>query len=522
MGARSYSLGLGIGWRPELALPIDRYEGLGFVEVIAEGFDTPGPIPAPLERLRARGVAIVPHGISLSLGGAEPPDHARLAALGRLATRLGAPLVSEHIAFVRAGGVEAGHLLPLPRTREALDVLVANARAARRKLPVPLALENVAALLEWPGAEMDEATFLAEAVERADALLLLNVANVYANARNHGWDPLEYLDRLPLERLAYVHVAGGVERGGLYHDSHAHPVPAEVLGLLEEPLGACRRARSAPGARRPLPPGHRGHRRAGRHRGDRGARRRPAGGRPCRPRLRPASGWRSGWRPSCGPWPTGPRPRGVRPGPHPRHGRRLGSEARPERGPRLAFSGRRLGDRFGPLFAAFAAATRPPRHGGPLADGRAFARALADWGELPEAARVEVMAVNLRHAPRPTGSPRAAGRRWPSRCCTAPAAWSSLRGCPGSASAGWPSAWAVESALVGDAAYPLRGPAGRGAFGDRNKPKAMRRPPRPDRGRPSGPDTGARTWPGGRRSGSASGPGATGALPARSSAPAAP
>ena len=100
-------------------------------------------------------------------------------------------------------------------------MLVANARAARRALPVPLALENIAALLEWPGAEMDEAIFLAEALERADALLLLDVANVYANARNHGWDPLAYLDRLPLERLAYVHVAGGVERGGLYHDSHA-------------------------------------------------------------------------------------------------------------------------------------------------------------------------------------------------------------------------------------------------------------------------------------------------------------
>ena len=78
-------------------------------------------------------------------------------------------------------------------------MLVANARAARRKLPVPLALENIAALLEWPGAEMDEAIFLAEALERADALLLLDVANVYANARNHGWDPVAYLDRLPLD-----------------------------------------------------------------------------------------------------------------------------------------------------------------------------------------------------------------------------------------------------------------------------------------------------------------------------------
>jgi len=70
-----------------------------------------------------------------------------------------------------------------------------------------------------------------------------------------------------------------------------------------------------------------------------------------------------------------------------------------------------LSDRLGPLFAAYAAATRPPRHGGPLADGRAFARALADWGELPEAAHVEVMAVDLRHAPRPDGL---APRRLPS------------------------------------------------------------------------------------------------------------
>jgi uncharacterized protein (UPF0276 family) len=232
-------LGLGIGWRPELALPIDRRRGLGFVEILAEDLDPRGPVPAPIERLRSRGVAVVPHGVSLSLGGAEPPDAARLSALSRLAERLGAPLVSEHVAFVRGGGRETGHLLPLPRTREALDVVVANVRAARAALPVPLALENVAALFEWPGAEMDEATFLAELLERADVLLLLDVENVYANARNHGHDALAFLDRLPLERIAYVHVAGGVERDGLYHDTHAHPVPAAVLDLLEE---VCARA----------------------------------------------------------------------------------------------------------------------------------------------------------------------------------------------------------------------------------------------------------------------------------------
>jgi hypothetical protein len=228
------ALGLGIGWRPELALAIARRRDLGFVEVLAEDLDAGDPFPAPIEQLRARGVVVVPHGVTLSLGGAETPDCRRLRALARLAERLHAPLVSEHIAFVRGGGLETGHLLPLPRTREALDVLVANVRVAKAALPVPLALENVATLFEWPNPEMDEATFLTEVLERADVLLLLDIENVYANARNHGYDPVVCLERLPLERIAYAHIAGGIERSGLYHDTHAHPVPDAVLDLLEE------------------------------------------------------------------------------------------------------------------------------------------------------------------------------------------------------------------------------------------------------------------------------------------------
>lgn len=227
-------LGLGVGWRPELALVMHRRRDLGFAEVIAESLDPAGPIPRPILQLVERGVAVIPHGIGLSLGGAEPPDPARLTHLARLAERLGSPLVSEHIAFVRAGGIESGHLLPVPRTREMLDILVANVRAAQAALPVPLALENIAALIEWPNAEMAEASFLAELLERADIRLLLDLENVYANARNHGGSTIEWLDRIPLERVAYVHVAGGYERDGLYHDTHADPVPEPVLELIEE------------------------------------------------------------------------------------------------------------------------------------------------------------------------------------------------------------------------------------------------------------------------------------------------
>ena len=213
---------------------MDRRRGLGFAEVVAERFHDGEALPSGLARLRERGVPVVPHGVRLSLGSAAVPDPGRVGHLAGLAERLGSPLVSEHVAFVRGGGLEAGHLLPVPRTRDALDVLVGNVRLAQAELPVPLALEHVAAPLEWPAPELDEAAFLTGLLERTGAWLLLDVANLYANARNHGGDPLAFLDALPLERVAYVHVAGGVERDGLYHDTHAHPTPPAVLELVAE------------------------------------------------------------------------------------------------------------------------------------------------------------------------------------------------------------------------------------------------------------------------------------------------
>ena len=230
----SPGLGLGLGWRHALAAVPLRRSDLGFVEVVAEAMPAARPLPPALVAARRRGVQVVAHGVRLSLGGAERPDPARVALLADLAERVEAPLVSEHVAFVRAGGLEAGHLLPVPRTRAALDVLVANVGEAMAGLPVPLALEPIATLFEWPAPELDEADFLTELLDRTGALLLLDVANMWANARNGGTDPVALMDRLPLDRLAYVHVAGGTEHHGLYHDTHTHPVPAGVLDLLTQ------------------------------------------------------------------------------------------------------------------------------------------------------------------------------------------------------------------------------------------------------------------------------------------------
>ncbi|MEU2547874.1 DUF692 domain-containing protein [Streptomyces roseolus] len=236
-------LGMGIGWRPEIADAVEELSGVDWVEVVAENVCA-DHVPDSLARLRARGVTVVPHGVSLGLGGADRPDPERLAALAAKAEALGAPLVTEHIAFVRAGGpltatprLEAGHLLPVPRTRDALDVLCENVRIAQESLPVPLALENIAALFSWPGEELTEGRFLAELVERTGVRLLIDVANLHTNHVNRGEDPARALSELPVEAIAYVHVAGGLERDGVWHDTHAHPVPRPVLDILADLAG---------------------------------------------------------------------------------------------------------------------------------------------------------------------------------------------------------------------------------------------------------------------------------------------
>ncbi|GAA0421205.1 hypothetical protein GCM10010357_48170 [Streptomyces luteireticuli] len=238
-------LGTGIGWRPEIADAIAGLTGLDWVEVVAENI-CPGHLPDALRRLLDAGTTVVPHGVSLGLGGAERPDLARLMALAERAEALGSPLVSEHIAFVRSSGgpgprLEAGHLLPVPRTRDALDVLCENVRIAQDALPVPLALENIAAFIAWPDEELTEGQFLAELVARTGVRLLVDVANLHTNHVNRGEDPARALDELPVEAIAYVHVAGGYERDGLWYDSHAHPVTRPVLDVLAE-----LRARVAP------------------------------------------------------------------------------------------------------------------------------------------------------------------------------------------------------------------------------------------------------------------------------------
>jgi uncharacterized protein (UPF0276 family) len=224
--------GLGVGWRPELALAIDRRRDVCFVEVMAESID-PRRVPEALDNLRARGTEVVVHGVSLGLGDASPPARHRIDHLSRVAERLDATLISEHVAFVRAGRHEAGHLMPLPYTAAAADILSENIQIAKDHLALPLALENIASLVTWSSSEMTELDFLDRVLGQTGCPLLLDVSNLYAAIVNHGVILEDWLSRMAAHRIAYAHVAGGHhDRSGLYHDTHAHPVPRAVYDLL--------------------------------------------------------------------------------------------------------------------------------------------------------------------------------------------------------------------------------------------------------------------------------------------------
>lgn len=235
---REHIRGVGIGYRRELSHALlARPEAVDFVEVVAEA------CREPAHRREASALAeiwpVMPHGVKLSLGSAEGIDLDRARELGRLARELRAPLVSEHVSFVRAGGREIGHLTELPMTREAVAVIARNVAALRRVLPdVPLLLENVARAFVWPESahEMSEGDFHAEVTEATGCALLLDAGNLYANAVNAQRDPFEVLASYPLDRVAMLHVAGGVLEHGFYFDTHAHPVPEPVFALVAHVL----------------------------------------------------------------------------------------------------------------------------------------------------------------------------------------------------------------------------------------------------------------------------------------------
>lgn len=228
-------VGVGVSLRREhydAALASERR--LDWIEIQPENFMGFGGLPrAVLERAASKW-PIVPHGVGLSLGGPDPLSKPYLAALTSMIGQLDCPYLSEHASFSSARGVSLHGLYPLPFTEEAAAHLGRRAAACADELGIPILLENITYYGKMPGSSLSEGAFLSEALQISGAGLLLDLNNVYVNAKNFGVDVDVALDALPLERTRQIHLAGHTRERDRLIDDHGGRVPEVVWDLYRK------------------------------------------------------------------------------------------------------------------------------------------------------------------------------------------------------------------------------------------------------------------------------------------------
>ncbi|MCR9117586.1 MAG: DUF692 domain-containing protein [bacterium] len=211
------------------------------VEITFERADDPLRIETYVGDIEMEHVSV--HALKLSPASPDPPAERYLKALKAIAQENGAKSISDHLGFTRNGnhGVEMGHFAPPPMTAEALQATVRNVNLICDYFsPLEFYLENIAYLFSLKG-ELSEAEFLSEVLQQTGCGWLLDVTNVYANARNFGFDAREFIDAvMPHARRVQMHLAGGYfdDKAEMYIDSHSHPIPDSVFELYEHSLVA--------------------------------------------------------------------------------------------------------------------------------------------------------------------------------------------------------------------------------------------------------------------------------------------
>lgn len=233
---RKPPVGAGLGFRRELieTLKAGVPESIRFFELAPENWAGMGGRSGKDLRHFTERHPFVCHGLSLSLGGSSPLDETLLRRIKAFMAEHGMGLYTEHLSWC-SDDAHLYDLLPIPFTGDAVRWVADRIRRAQDILEMKIGIENASYYVAPPGAEMSETEFIAAIVAEADCLLHLDVNNIYVNSRNFGFDPLEFMTALPLEKTCYIHVAGHyTEPDGLLVDTHGAEVIDPVWGLLEE------------------------------------------------------------------------------------------------------------------------------------------------------------------------------------------------------------------------------------------------------------------------------------------------
>ena len=227
--------GAGLGLRRALMGPLSSMESgsVDFMEAAPENWIGVGGRFGRKFRNLAERYPIVLHGLSLDIGGPDPLDKDLVGAVRELMNQIEVPLYSEHLTYCAAQG-HLYDLLPIPFTEEAVHYVAARVRQVQDIIGEPIALEN-ASYYAQPHQDMTEAQFVSAVLSESGSDLLLDVNNIYVNSINHGYDPIAFLDSLPLERARYIHVAGHYdEADDLKVDTHGADVIDPVWDILAQ------------------------------------------------------------------------------------------------------------------------------------------------------------------------------------------------------------------------------------------------------------------------------------------------
>ncbi|MCF6190447.1 MAG: DUF692 domain-containing protein [Cocleimonas sp.] len=231
------SLGFGLGLRKEhYNAIIETSPEVDWFEILTENYLVDGGKPLHFLDQICEKYPVVMHGVSMSLGSHDPLDMDYLAQVKALAKRTDAKWVSDHMCFTGVDGTNAHDLLPLPYTEEAIKHVSNKIKQAQDFLDRQILVENASTYVTYKQSHMSEWEFTTAVAEESDSLILLDVNNIYVSAYNHGFDPLEYLDGIPAERVQQHHIAGHSQYDGYIIDTHDHEVVDGVWDLYAEAI----------------------------------------------------------------------------------------------------------------------------------------------------------------------------------------------------------------------------------------------------------------------------------------------
>lgn len=230
-------LGFGLGLRPTHYPDILGGDPpVDWFEILSENYMIPGGQPLRILDQICERYPVVMHGVSLSIASTAPLDMDYMAGLKTLAQRVNPKWISDHLCWTGVHGINLHDLLPIPYTQQALDHIVERVDAVQEILGRPLTLENVSTYVSFEKSEMSEWEFISELTKRTGCWLLFDVNNVYVSAFNHEYDPKEFIDGIPADRVIQFHLGGHSHMETHIIDTHDAPVCDEVWDLYRHAI----------------------------------------------------------------------------------------------------------------------------------------------------------------------------------------------------------------------------------------------------------------------------------------------